>query len=134
MKFISLSSTPDQHFGLPVDKTILRLLEESGFLSQLSPIYLSSVSVSILVTTHVSCRLPGSIGEQIDSVAAENNAFRSEVVRRAIRYYLSENPDGIDVIDRQQPSNSPAHSPSETPTAPDQPPSNAPYDPTEELF
>jgi|AntDeeMinimDraft_8_1070380.scaffolds.fasta_scaffold20614_2 metal-responsive CopG/Arc/MetJ family transcriptional regulator len=47
------------------------------------------------MTEHVSYRLPASIGEQIDSAAAEKGSFRSELVRQAIKYYLAENPDEI---------------------------------------
>ncbi|MFC7047026.1 ribbon-helix-helix domain-containing protein [Halobacteriaceae archaeon GCM10025711] len=96
------------------------------------------------MTSHVSCRLPKALGEQLDSAAAENNAFRSELVRRAIRYYVRENPDGLDVLDQSQrrrarsrSTNSEENSTTSRPertTATDQSGTGSPYDPTEELF
>jgi len=84
------------------------------------------------VTSHVSCRLPAALGEQLDSAAAENNAFRSELLRRAIRYYVRENPDGLDVLDQSR--DSPTSSRAKKPTNTDQSRTNTPYDPTEEVF
>ena len=89
------------------------------------------------MTTHVSCRLPAALGEQLDSAAAQNNAFRSELVRRAIRYYVRENPDGLDILDQPLPTNSErseASSLGNNETASDQSRANTPYDPTEEVF
>lgn len=96
------------------------------------------------MTSHVSCRLPAALGEQLDLAAAENNAFRSELVRRAIRYYVRENPDDLDVFDQSQrreagvcptnPEENGATSRAERATTSDQSSGNSPYDPTEELF
>jgi len=84
------------------------------------------------VTTHVSCRLPAALGEQLDSAAAENNAFRSELVRRAIRYYVRENPDSLDIFDQAR--DSPTASRATKQTDSDQSGGNDPYDPVEDLF
>lgn len=85
------------------------------------------------MTTHVSCRLPASLGEQLDSAAAENNAFRSELVRRAIRYYIRENPDGFDVLTRR-PRKSTTRPRTEPPTDTGQSRDYSTYDPLEDLF
>lgn len=84
------------------------------------------------MTEHVSCRLPAALGEQLDSAAAKNGSFRSELVRRAIRYYLRENPDEIDVLARQ--SRGAAAQPSKGSSAMDnRSRSKSPYDPMEDL-
>jgi len=84
------------------------------------------------VTEHVSCRLPAALGEQLDAAAAENGSFRSELVRRAIRYYLRENPDEIDVF-AQQSRHAAAQSDKESSTESNRSQYNSPYDPTEDL-
>jgi len=47
------------------------------------------------VTTHVSCRLPRDLGERVDAAATAESTVRSDIVRRAIRHYLEDDPDGI---------------------------------------
>ena len=47
------------------------------------------------MTTHVSCRLPRDLGERVDAAATAESTVRSDIVRRAIRYYLEEDPDGV---------------------------------------
>lgn len=44
---------------------------------------------------HVTCRVPDALSEQYERGAEERGAFESEVIRRALRYYVEENPDGI---------------------------------------
>lgn len=44
---------------------------------------------------HVTCRVPDALSEQYERGAEERGAFQSEIVRRALRYYAQENPDGI---------------------------------------
>ena len=46
------------------------------------------------MTTHVSCRLPRNLGERVDEAAMAEGTVRSDIVRRAIRQYLKEDPDG----------------------------------------
>lgn len=42
-----------------------------------------------------TCRLPGKLSDRLDQAAEERGAFESEIVRRAIRFYIEQNPDGI---------------------------------------
>lgn len=44
---------------------------------------------------HVTCRVPDALSEQYERGAEERGAFESEIVRRALRYYVEENPDEI---------------------------------------
>lgn len=48
----------------------------------------------------VNCRVPDGLGERIDEAADEQMNFRSEVVRRAIKWYIAENPDDITAFSR----------------------------------
>jgi len=50
------------------------------------------------MTTNISCRVTPAVGKQVEAAAGEMCAFRSEFVRRALRYYISENPDGLDAL------------------------------------
>jgi metal-responsive CopG/Arc/MetJ family transcriptional regulator len=51
-------------------------------------------------------RLPATEAEQLEAALEETDQSRSELVRRAIRYYLSKNPDEITVL---YPENSVSH-------------------------
>lgn len=42
-----------------------------------------------------TCRLPDPLAKRLETAAEERGAFQSEIVRRAIRYYVAENPDEI---------------------------------------
>lgn len=44
------------------------------------------------------CRLPDRLNELLEEAAEERGVFRSEVTRRALRYYVGVNPDGIEVL------------------------------------
>ena len=44
------------------------------------------------------CRLPGRLNELLEEAAEESDSFRSEVTRRALRYYIGANPDGIEAF------------------------------------
>jgi metal-responsive CopG/Arc/MetJ family transcriptional regulator len=44
---------------------------------------------------HLTCRVPDTLSEQYERAVEERGAFRSEIVRRALRYYAQENPDEI---------------------------------------
>jgi len=44
------------------------------------------------------CRLPGRLSELLDEAAEERGVFRSEVTRRALRYYVGVNPDGLEAF------------------------------------
>lgn len=50
------------------------------------------------MTSNVSCRLPEPLAEQIDTAARRSSSLRSEVLRRAVRYYVKENPDDLPVL------------------------------------
>jgi len=50
--------------------------------------------------TTVSSRIPESLSASLEEAANARGAFRSEIVRRALRYYVQENPDGIPVLDK----------------------------------
>lgn len=43
-------------------------------------------------------RLPATEVEQIEAALEETGQSKSEFIRRAIRYYISKNPDGITVL------------------------------------
>ena len=45
-----------------------------------------------------SYRLPESLNARLEAAASERGTYRSELTRRAIRFYISENPDGIRVF------------------------------------
>jgi len=49
--------------------------------------------------TTVSSRIPEPLNASLEEAAQARGAFRSEIVRRALRYYVEENPDGIPVLD-----------------------------------
>lgn len=49
--------------------------------------------------TTVSSRIPESLNASLEEAAESKGAFRSEIVRRALRYYVQENPDGIPVLE-----------------------------------
>jgi len=49
--------------------------------------------------TTVSSRIPEPLNASLEEAAKSKGAFQSEVVRRALRYYVEENPDGIPVLD-----------------------------------
>lgn len=42
-----------------------------------------------------SCRFPGRTVERIEDAASENEVLESELFRRAVRYYIRENPDEL---------------------------------------
>lgn len=42
-----------------------------------------------------SCRLPESLNDRLKAAARERGVFRSELMRHAVEFYISENPDGI---------------------------------------
>lgn len=42
-----------------------------------------------------NCRLPDPLDEKLEEAADERQAFKSEIVRRSIRFYVKKNPDGI---------------------------------------
>ena len=48
---------------------------------------------------NASYRLPESMNEKLVAAADEEGTFRSEISRRAVRYYISENPDGIRALE-----------------------------------
>lgn len=50
---------------------------------------------------HVTCRVPDALSERYERGAEERGAFESEVIRRALRYYVEENPDGIRAFSRR---------------------------------
>jgi len=45
-----------------------------------------------------SYRLPESLNARLEAAASERGTYRSELTRRAVRFYISENPDGIRVF------------------------------------
>jgi len=42
-----------------------------------------------------SCRFPGGTVEQIEKAASEHDVLESELLRRAVRHYIRDNPDEI---------------------------------------
>lgn len=49
--------------------------------------------------TPVGCRLPDDQREALDEVADERGEVRSTVIRRAVRFYLRENPDEVNILE-----------------------------------
>lgn len=49
-------------------------------------------------TVPCSCRLPQEEADAVDAVAEEQSRMRAEVIRRAVRWYLSSNPDEVRVL------------------------------------
>ena len=45
--------------------------------------------------TTVSARIPQSLNEALVAASQSEHIFRSEIIRRALRYYLSQNPDNL---------------------------------------
>jgi metal-responsive CopG/Arc/MetJ family transcriptional regulator len=49
--------------------------------------------------TTVSSRIPEPLNASLEEAANARGAFRSEIVRRALRYYVEQNPDNIQSLD-----------------------------------
>jgi metal-responsive CopG/Arc/MetJ family transcriptional regulator len=49
--------------------------------------------------TPVGCRLPDDQLEALDEVADERGEVRATVMRRAVRYYLGDNPDEVSILE-----------------------------------
>lgn len=52
--------------------------------------------------TSVCSRVPESVSECIEEASKSAGVFRSEVIRRALRFYINENPDDLDVFEADQ--------------------------------
>lgn len=48
----------------------------------------------------VNCRLPESMGEIVEEAADERMEFQSEIMRRALKFYILANPHEIAAFDR----------------------------------
>jgi predicted DNA-binding protein len=67
----------------------------------MEPIYTrsdSALSVKATQTRAFATRLPAPEAERLEAVVEETNQTKSAVVRRAIRYYLEQNPDRARVL------------------------------------
>lgn len=72
-----------------------------------------------------SCRLPERLDDRVEAATRERGVFQSELIRRSIEFYISENPDGIQAFaegsarsrggapDDQRPDMSGAYDPTE---------------------
>lgn len=49
--------------------------------------------------TTVSSRIPEPLNASLEEAANARGAFRSEIIRRALRYYIEQNPDAIQSFD-----------------------------------
>ncbi|WP_191453371.1 ribbon-helix-helix domain-containing protein [Halogeometricum sp. CBA1124] len=47
--------------------------------------------------TTVSSRIPRGLDEALEAACQSERVFRSEIIRRALRYYFEQNPDGIEL-------------------------------------
>lgn len=72
-----------------------------------------------------TCRVPDRLNDAIDRAAEESGLFRSEIIRRALIWYLKENPDNLGVLEA-----APQAGRSE---AGENEPSSRPYDPTRDV-
>jgi metal-responsive CopG/Arc/MetJ family transcriptional regulator len=65
-----------------------------------SPIYIIHPDFGVYVEqTTVSSRIPEPLNASLEEAANSRGAFRSEIVRRALRYYVEQNPDDIPSLD-----------------------------------
>lgn len=46
-----------------------------------------------------TCRVPPALDGALDEAADEIGLFRSDVMRRALLWYIKTNPDGLEVFD-----------------------------------
>lgn len=46
----------------------------------------------------ISCRVPEALDDAIEEAADEISLFRSDVIRRAVLYYIKMNPDNLDAL------------------------------------
>lgn len=49
----------------------------------------------VVEQTTVSARIPKKLGLSLEKASESEGAFRSELIRRALWYYVAQNPDGI---------------------------------------
>lgn len=56
----------------------------------------------IVEQTTVSSRIPETLNTSLEAAAASKGVFRSEIIRRALRYYIEQNPDEIDAFNGNQ--------------------------------
>ncbi len=49
--------------------------------------------------TTVSSRIPEHLKASLEEAANTQGVFQSEIIRRALRYYVQENPDGLQALD-----------------------------------
>jgi len=49
--------------------------------------------------TTVSSRIPEKLGVDLDRAADERHVFRSEIIKRALRYCVEQDPDNIQSLD-----------------------------------
>lgn len=47
-----------------------------------------------------NCRIPDPLDEKLEQASEERQAFKSEIFRRAVRYYIKNNPDDIRALRR----------------------------------
>lgn len=45
----------------------------------------------------VSCRVPSEVDDALQAAANEQGVFKADIVRRAIVYYVKQNPHGFEV-------------------------------------
>jgi len=74
-----------------------------------------------------SCRLPERLDDRVEAATRERGVFQSELIRRSIEFYISENPDGIQAF-----AEGSARSRGGTPDD-QRPDMSGAYDPTEEM-
>lgn len=53
-----------------------------------------------MAQTTISARIPRQLNAALEAVTEDKGAFRSEVIQRALRYYVAQNPDGITVFEQ----------------------------------
>lgn len=53
------------------------------------------------MSTTTACRLPDPVATTVQKAVDESGILQSELVRRAIRYYIEQNPDGISAFASQ---------------------------------
>lgn len=55
-----------------------------------------------MTDTTVCSRIPTQLHAALEAASESDGEVRSELIRRALRYYIEQNPDGIAVLEQDQ--------------------------------
>ena len=80
------------------------------------------------MTSHVSCRVPETLGKKIDETADQYDTSRSDVLRQAIQQYVDQTDGATESANSQAEGRA-----DDLDRSAFQPIQRRPYDPTEDL-